>query len=97
MAINEVNIEVAIQELGLPAGSKFCGYIVHLPNEDEFIAEIKDSAAVTKRIFCKIPDIAKRYQDHKKAIKDAEGCKQQTEICLLFDVKNQYAVVPMGD
>lgn len=97
MAIREVKIKDVLQELGLPAESKFRGYIVRLPIEDEFLSLSGATPAVTAKTFCKTPEAAKIYDDPAQAAKDAKSCKQRAEVCLLFEVGKQYAVAPIGN
>lgn len=97
MALKKTKITDVIQELGLPESSVFCGYVVHLPVEDEFLAVVRESAAMIQRGFSKTPETAKLYQNYKKALKDAKHCKQETMVCLLFDVENQFIVAPIEE
>lgn len=97
MAIEETKIKDVLQELGLPESSEFCGYVVHLPKEDEFLAIVRESAAMIQRGFSKSPETAKIYQNHKKAMSDAKHCKQEAIVCLLFDTGNQLVITPIGD
>ncbi|WP_372995630.1 hypothetical protein [Marinobacter sp.] len=95
MAVSERPIEEVIAELGLPPESKFMGYVVHLPNEDEFLAFLKETSTAIKRGFVKSPSGAKVYQSYKRALRDAGKCKQKAEPNLLFDIGNHLAAVPV--
>jgi hypothetical protein len=97
VAIKKTKITDVLQELGLPESSVFCGYVVHLPEEDEFLAVVRESAAMIHRGFSKTPETAKIYQDYKKALKEAKHCKQETIVCLLFDVENQFIIAPIEE
>jgi len=94
MNVRERPVDEVIKELGLPAETKFLGYVVHLPNEDEFLGFIKETSSTIKRGFVKTPSGAKVYQSHKKALRDAGRCKQQAELNLLFDIGDHLAAVP---
>jgi len=97
MALKEIAISEAIKELGLPENAEFKGYVVHLPNEEEFLVEIEGTRDFVKRLFTVDPTMAKVYTDHRKATKDSKKCKQETMVCLLFDIGPHLVVVPMGD
>lgn len=97
MKIQDDKISAVIKEIGLPDTAKFCGYVIHLPNEDEFVADIIETQASVVRKFCNLPELAKRYQDTKKALKDAKHCKQETMICFLFDSGAQYFVTEIDN
>lgn len=97
MVLRKLLTKELIKELGLPENSMFLGYIVHLPNEDEFLAEFISTEVIEKRLFVKTPKLAKVYNDHRNAIRDSKKCKQKAEVCLLFDVGRQFIVIPMGE
>jgi hypothetical protein len=73
--------------------------VVHLPKEDEFLAIVRESAAMikTERIQQVTRNGEKIYQNHKKAMNDAKHCKQEAIMCLLFDTGNQLVIAPIGD
>lgn len=87
----------AIQQLGLPEGSQFLGYVVHLPDSDEFLASFEDTPEVTKRSFSQSPLLAKRYGDYHQALGESQACKQHAEPWLLFDTGDQLVVTPVGE
>lgn len=95
MTVEKRPVEEVIKELGLPPESKFLGYVIHLPNEDEFLGFIDETSAAIKRGFVKTPHTAKIYHSYKKALRDAEKCKQEAEPNLLFDIGAQLAAVPV--
>lgn len=95
MGAKETPIATVIEELGLPEGTQYLGYVVHLPNEDEFLAYSKASAGMVQRAFAKSPAGAKVYKSYKKAVRDAKGCKQHAEPYLLFDLGDEYIVHPV--
>lgn len=95
MSIKKTSTTEIIKELGLPEGSKCLGYVVHLPNEDEFLAYCKETHEMTQRAFSKTPNGAKVYKVYKKALRDAKGCNQKAETYLLFDIGSQLIVAPV--
>ena len=95
MTVRERSVEEVIEELGLPPETKYLGYVVYLPNEDEFLGFIKETSRAIKRGFVKTPSGAKVYQSYKKALRDAGRCKQKAEPNLLFDIGDHLAAVPV--
>ncbi len=95
MNVRERPVDEIIKELGLPAETKYLGYVVYLPNEDEFLRFIKETSSTIKRGFVKTPSGAKVYQSYKKALRDAGRCKQKAEPNLLFDIGDHLAAVPV--
>lgn len=95
MTVRERSVEEVIEELGLPPETKYLGYVVYLPNEDEFLGFIKETSRAIKRGFAKTPSGAKVYQSYKKALRDAGRCKQKAEPNLLFDIGDHLAAVPV--
>jgi hypothetical protein len=95
MSVHERPVDEVIKELGLPAETKYLGYVVYLPKENDFLGFIKETSSAIKRGFVKTPSGAKVYQSYKKALRDAGRCKQKAEPNLLFDIGDQLAAVPV--
>ena len=95
MTLSETAVSEVIRELGLPENTKYLGYVVHLPQKDEFLAYTKETRVITERVFSKTPDAAKVYTSYDIALREAKACNQHAEPWLLFDVGNQYYVAPV--
>ncbi len=95
-ALNE-DITRVLNEIGLPETTKYLGYVVHLPEEDEFLMDIKETASKVLRRFAKLPEMAKRYQSLTKAKSDAKKCKQETLICYLFETQQRFYVAEIDE
>ena len=87
-----VSIETVKEELGLPDTAEFLGYVIHLPEKDEFIGGIKDDKFMKKWAWVKTPELALRFDDFKKAVKERGDCNGNPVIALLFDVDDKYYV-----
>lgn len=85
-------IEAVKKELGLPDTAKFLGYVIHLPDKDEFLADVKDDAIMKKWAWAKGPELALRFDNFKEAVKERNDCKGNPIIALLFDVDDKYYV-----
>ncbi|MGZ8919141.1 MAG: hypothetical protein ACXW0T_13055 [Methylobacter sp.] len=85
-------IEAVKEELGLPDTAEFLGYVIHLPDKDEFLGDVKDNAAMKSWAWVKTPELALRFDDFKKAVKERQDCKGNPIIALLFDVDDKYFV-----
>jgi hypothetical protein len=81
------------EEYGFPENAKFCGYIVHLPESDEFLADIKITSSSSVRAFAKLPDYAKLFRHQADAEKAAKHCKQKTYVAFLIDIGKQFCVI----
>ena len=95
MPVKKAKVQDVIKELGLPEDTKFLGYVIHLPNEDEFVGILDVKKDMTKRAFCKTPHHAKVYKDYKKAERALKHVNQLTQVNLLFDSRDQYFVSPV--
>lgn len=95
MSVRERLVDEVIQELGLPAGTKFLGYVIYLPDEDEFLGFIKETSTKIQRGFVKAPGGAKVYEFYRRALRDSGRCKQKAEPNLLFDLGDHLAAVPV--
>lgn len=90
--IKDVYIRQVIKDLGLPSETKFVGYVVHLPDSDEFLAMIEENEYLENRAWSKIPDLAKRYKSLDKARKEARRYGKGANACILLDAGEQYVL-----
>lgn len=88
------SLEEIKKKFGLPQGSQFCGYIVHLPDSDEFLAVVRESEGSTARVFSKLPEHARLFGNHLEAITEARKYGKGAIPCLLFDDDNNFMVAP---
>lgn len=97
-ALEEQNrkIEEVRKGLDLPEDSKFCGYLVHIYESDEFLHEIDDSPAATKRLFVKTPELAYRFTNFMDAYKWVRPIKGETVVGL-FDIGEKFLVAQLMD
>jgi len=86
------SVEAVKEELGLPDTAEFLGYVIHLPEKDEFLGDIKDDNFMKKWAWVKTPEFALRFDDFRTAIKERNDCKGNPIIALLFDVDDKYYV-----
>lgn len=93
-----INIKEIIKAFKLPKKSKFMGFVVHLPDSDEFLAfsEEKDGD-MELRAFSKTPDHAHIFKDYEKALSESKSCSQWAIVCILIDMKKQWIVVSYDD
>ncbi|EIT68375.1 MULTISPECIES: hypothetical protein [Hydrocarboniphaga] len=80
-------------EFGLPKTAEFRGFIVHLPDSDEFVVSIEVEPSATRRVFAATPEAAKIYDSESAAADDAARCKQDTQVAMLFGEDGQLFVV----
>lgn len=98
MTIEQTPIEDVIKELGLPENSEYMGYVIHLPETDEFLAKVKwDKHGSGSFMISKTPEIAKQYWNYKKALKDSERYGKNSKVCILFDAGDRYYAPPIGN
>ncbi|MNN58240.1 hypothetical protein D3C81_1732790 [compost metagenome] len=80
--------------MGFPESCKFVGYVVHLPDSDEFLAgasEPQPGAFLYQ--YAPTPDLAKIYPNLRAALKIAGGIrKHRTVVAYLFDHGTQWLV-----
>ena len=79
------------KELKLPNDAEFCGYLIHIEASDEFLHEVTDTAAITKRAFVNTPDLAKRFETFDEAYKYVRAEKDEV-VVVLFDIGRQFMV-----
>ncbi|WP_147480474.1 hypothetical protein [Pseudomonas coronafaciens] len=57
------NLDELREELGLPSGAPFLGYVVHIPESDEFLANFNGITSASYRSWTKNPAMARRFED----------------------------------
>lgn len=87
------SVEHVRKELGLPDDSESIGYVIHLPERDEFVAEIIDNDMAFSVVYAKLPKMAKTYDEPELAIADAKKItKHKLLVCILFESSEQYMI-----
>ncbi|WP_081556800.1 hypothetical protein [Chromobacterium haemolyticum] len=88
----EIPVADLIQELGLPPDSKYMGYVIHNPDQDDYLATIEERSDQTFRAYVRSQETALRFMDYAEACRVAEGITKKTQVGVLFDVGNQLYV-----
>ncbi|MGL1958685.1 MAG: hypothetical protein OCD00_15365 [Colwellia sp.] len=93
MSLDKQRIKRVRENLELPSTANFCGFVIHIPENDEFIARIENNGIVKLIGYSPIPDYAMKFRRYDKAIKTAQKCdKYKTIIGYLFDLGKQHCV-----
>jgi hypothetical protein len=93
MKLDKQRVKNLKEYLGLTDAAKFCGFVIHIPENDEFIAKIVDNGFVKLIGYSCIPDYAIKYNRYDRAIKASIKCdKYKTVIGYLFDCGEQHFV-----
>ncbi|MEJ1367061.1 MAG: hypothetical protein RPU35_02430 [Candidatus Sedimenticola sp. (ex Thyasira tokunagai)] len=87
---NRELLNIVKEELGLPDNTKFVGFVVHLPDTDEFLGDITRNRGIEKRMWSKVPDLAKIYKNRKKAEREAMSTGKGAVVGILLDIGDQY-------
>ena len=91
-----ITIEEAKKRLDLPEGNEFRGYVINLPDTDEFLSTFEETEALVNTAYAKIPDLAKVFHSIESAVEVAEEItKHKLLICLLFESDKQYFTQPV--
>ena len=89
----ERSVAEVLAELGLPKESTVKGYVIHLPEKDEFVATINDNNITFSVAYARTPELAMIYDEPQKAISDAKKIsKHKLLVCVLFETSNQYMI-----
>ncbi|MBA6253646.1 hypothetical protein [Colwellia sp. MB3u-55] len=84
------NIRIACN---ITSAARFCGFVILIPENDEFIAKVEDNNFVKLIGYSAIPDYAIKYKRYYKAVKASNKCdKYKTIIGYLFDLGEQHFV-----
>lgn len=93
MLLDKQRVKNMKNSLGLPKKTKFCGFVIHVPICDEFIANIQENKYSKVIGYSAIPDYALKFSSYEKAVKTSKKCdKYETVIGYLFDLGKQHFV-----
>lgn len=82
----ELTVSEAIEKMGIPKDAIFSGYVVHLPERDEFLANIEENDMMVKYAYAKTPILALKFEDVQEAIKIAKEIdKHKVYVCIFFE------------
>jgi hypothetical protein len=81
------------EDLGLTDATKFCGFVIHIPKNDEFIGKIQEAPYSKVIGYVPIPDYALKFSSYEKAVKTSKKCDKYINIIgYLFDLGKQHFV-----
>lgn len=93
---DRITIEEAKKRLDLPENTEYRGYVINLPDTDEFLSTFEETEAVVNIAYAKIPDLAKVFHSIESAVEVVEEItKHRLLICLLFESDQQYFTQPV--
>jgi len=91
MSLDKQRITKIKEELGLNNSATFCGFVIYIPVNDEFIGQIQENIFGKVIGYVPIPNYAIKFNRYVKAIKAAKKCdKYKTVIGFLFDLGEQH-------
>lgn len=81
-------------DMGLSSFAQQLGFVVYLNEEEEFLAEIKDTATQIQREFTDTPAGALIFSTEAEAVKAGEVMKHKhsVSICVLFDDDDELVI-----
>lgn len=88
-------VENVIEKLGLPGAVSFLGYVLYLPEDHDFLAQIEHSNGGVMRIFEADPKLAKIYDNIEVVDRASDDCGQVAEPWMLFDIGGKYLAAPI--
>ncbi|UQL68047.1 hypothetical protein [Acinetobacter baumannii] len=88
----ERSVAEVLAELGLPKESTVKGYVIHLPEKDEFVAAINDNNISFSVAYARTPELAMIYDEPQKRFQTLKISKHKLLVCVLFETSNQYMI-----
>lgn len=93
MLLDKQRVKKIKENLGLTDAAKFFGFVIHIPENDEFIGNIEETSFSKVIGYSPIPDYAIKYRRYDKAVKASKKCdKYKTMIGYLFDLGDHHFV-----
>lgn len=91
------NLKDTIKELGLPENTSFNGYVVHLPEPDEFLATLEENNIVVRRAFARTPTLAMNFDNVEEAIQIVNDLDYHAQVCALLETDSQLIIEGVYD
>lgn len=92
----ETSIDDIKKELGLTCDIDILGYIITLPNKDEFVAIVKKDGDSNLIGYTDSIMNAYIYEDYLDAINDAKSIsKYDVHVCTLIETPDQFLTNPL--
>ncbi|MCK8516017.1 hypothetical protein M0534_06720 [Methylonatrum kenyense] len=92
-------MEARIAALGLPEGTSFRGYVVHLPEAEQYLSHVEQRGPnQTNRMFVRTPDQAQLHADPDAARHAAADCRSAghvAEAWQLFSDGTRFYAAPL--
>ena len=87
------------QAAGLPENANFHGWLIHNPENDDFLFEFKESKSVVNKLWCGLPDQAIRFNRFGRALKVVERLELQNRVIIVaaFYLGTQVVVLAPND
>ena len=84
---------------GLPDSANFHGWLIHNPEDDDFLFKFKENKAVISKLWCRLPDQAVRFNRFSRALKVVERLELQNRAIIVaaFDLGSQVIVLAPND
>lgn len=95
--MQKIKISELVKDMGLPEGTIFLGYSIHLQESDEFLLSYEDNIEMTNMWWTHNPEQVKHFQSFKKVEKIKNKIKPEASVAWLFDTGPQIiATQPEG-
>ncbi|EJB8542876.1 hypothetical protein MW369_003362 [Vibrio parahaemolyticus] len=84
---------------GLPENANFHGWLIHNPEQDDFLFKYKDTKSAISKLWCGLPDQAIRFNRFARAIKVIELLELHNRAIIVaaFDLGSQIIVLAPND
>ena len=76
----------------LPADTPFRGFVVHVPEADDYLAVLEDLPSQIVRRYTKLPEQALRFSSCREAEKVCGTLPKRAVVGVLFETEKQFVV-----
>jgi hypothetical protein len=77
---------------GFPSDAEFVAYVIHVPESDDFLSIVAETASMSQRAFVRTPGQAMRVTDLQRAIRLADTCTKRAIVGALFETSDGFYV-----
>lgn len=91
--LQPVDIDELRATHNVPAEAEFVGFVVWLRERDEFLVELEDTPASTRRAYGRVVENAVRFRTWDDAAPHAEASKHPAVVAAAFDMGKQIFII----
>ena len=87
-----LEVERARKDMGYDESAKFCGFVIYVPETDDYLGKVKQTKDATLWGYVRSPENALKYEDPLRAHIVASELAKRAVVGVMFDLGSQFGV-----